>query len=408
MGQSNRIVITGMGMVGPFGVGIERFRQTLIEGENCLTPASKYDFLRTGGEVKGFSLKSFAKDARLAKLPLLSQYALASAVMAVADASIEFRRVGAEKSVVVFGTCNGPSLATEKICSSLVKAGGKSVDPLAFQESVFNAPASLVSIYYGIKGPSITMPMGPASGSYALSAAINQLNLYNMDCAIVVASDELSKTTYDAFAHLRVTSPNDGREEGMRPFDRKRNGCVLSEGAVALILETESAARKRGAAIYGEIAGDGMASDGYGVADNNPNGTGICKSLNNALNRAHVSVSDIDYIAALSLSSQKLDTAETKGIKAAMGKKAYGIPVSSIKSFLGETLGAGGLFNIAAGIFAIRDGIVPPTINYEHPDEECDLDYVPNHARQMKINTVVSNSFSWGGIYHSTVLRKYQ
>lgn len=406
--MNRRPVITGIGMVGPFGTDSENFWRSIVLGKNLLRPVTRYEFSRLAGEVPDFSLKKFVKDPRLARSSLVSQYALASAVSAVSDAGIELKKMVSEKIAVIFGTCNGPCLATEKNYASLIEKGKKSVDPLLFPESVFNAPAGLISIFLGIKGPCIALPLGPAAGGYAMITAINYLANYDMDCALVVASDELSKVAHEALSYLRVISPGDGNEEGMRPFDRTRNGLVLSEGSVAMVLETEAGAKQRGARVYGEVIGGGMASDGYRIADNNPDGSGLCLSMKNAMTEARITPDNIDYIVALALSIKKIDAMETRAIKTAFGKRAYNIPVSSIKSSIGETLGPGPLFNIAAGLSAIRDKVIPPTINYRFPDEECDLDVVPNFARKTDVNTILANSFSWGGIYSSIVVRRYE
>lgn len=405
--MNNRIVVTGIGMVGPFGAGNVDFWQGITSGKGFLSPVTRYRFPRLAGEVPHFSLKEFVKDPRLNRLPSVSQYALASVVSAISDAGIELKKIAPEKIAIIFGTGNGPSHAVEKICTSLIEMGKRAADPLLFQESVFNAPASLISIFFGIKGPCLAIPQGQAAGGYAISTAINYLLSHDIDCALIVASDELSQAFHEAFSYLGVISPTDNNEEGMRPFDRTRNGCVLSEGAVAMVLETDKRAIQRGARIYGEIAGFGMASDGYRVADNNPDGSGLYRSMNNAMAQAQICPDSIDYLVASAMSIKKTDVMEIRAIKMALGKEAYNIPVSSIKSSIGETRGPGGLFNVAAAIFAIRDGIVPPTINYRFHDDECDLDVVPNHARRMEVNTVLSNSFSWGGIYNSIVVRRF-
>lgn len=406
--MNKRIVVTGIGIVGPFGIGNDCFWQGVTGGGDFFHPATRYESPGLAGEVPDFSLKEFVKDPKLMRLPLISQYAIASAISAILDAGVEFKKMETEKIAVIFGTCNGPSRATERICTSLIERGKKSVDPLLFQESVFNAPASLISIFFGIKGPCLALPLGLAAGGYAMATAISYLLNYEIDCALVVASDGLSEAAHKAFSYLRVISPDDGGKEGMRPFDKTRNGVVLSEGAVTMVLETSTSALERGAKIYGEVLGCGLAGDGYRIADNNPDGSGLYRAMKNAISQAMISPDNIDYIVALSLSIKKIDAMETRAIKRIFGKRAYNIPVSSIKSSIGETLGPGALFNVAAGLFAIREGIIPPTINYRFLDEECDLDIVPNHARKMEVNTVLTNSFSWGGIYNSVIVRRFE
>jgi len=327
--------------------------------------------------------------------------------LAVADAGIDLKKINHEKAAVVFGTSNGPCFVTEKIYTSILLESKKAVNPLLFQESVFNAPAGIISILFGIKGPCIALPLGMVSGGYSIVTAINYLVNYGIDCVIVVASDELTHTSHKAYSHLNILS-KDNDAACMKPFDKTRNGTVLSEGSGALILETDTHAIGRGAKIYGEIAGYSMTSDGYGVADNNPDGSGLCQAMGNALNQGHLGPDAIDYIVASALSIQKIDLMEVRAIKKAFGERAYHIPVSSIKSSIGETQGPDALFNIAAGAFAIRDGIVPPTINYGAYDDECDLDIVPNCARKMQVNTILANAFSWGGMYSSTIIKRFR
>jgi len=406
--MNRRVVITGIGMIGPFGIGNDNFWNGIIEGKNFLYPVTRYKFQKLAGEVPHFSIREFIKEPRAIKLPLISQYAIVAAILAISDAGINLKKIDTEKIGLIFGTCNGPSYTTEKICTTLIEKGKKYVDPLLFQESVFNAPVSLISIFLGIKGPSLAIPLGPAAGGYAMATAVRYLLNYKIACVIVVSSDELSKSVHEAFSYLRVVSPSDNGEEGMRPFDRTRNGIVLSEGAVAMVLERSTDALERGARIYGEILGCGMASDGYDIADNNPDGSGLHRAIKNALSQANIDAEEIDYIVALAPSIKKIDALEIRAIKRAFGKRAYDIPVSSIKSCIGETLGPGALFNVTAGLFAIRDGIIPPTINYRFPDEECNLDIVPNRARKKKVKTVLANSFSWGGIYNSIIVKRFE
>jgi len=406
--MNKKVVITGIGAIGPFGAGNDKFWQGLIEGKNFLRPMTRYSFSGMGGEVPGFFLMDFVKDPKLTRIPMVSQYAIASAVLAVSDSGIDLKNIDHEKAAVVFGTSNGPCFVTEKIQTSILLGGKKTVNPLLFQESVFNAPAGIISILFGIKGPCIALPLGMVAAGYGIPTAINYLVHYGVDCVIIVASDELTQASHEAYSHLNILS-QDNHETCMRPFDKARNGMVISEGGVALILETDIHAIERGAKkIYGEISGYGMTSDGYRVADNNPDGSGLCWAMENAINHGQLSTDSIDYIVASALSIKKIDLMETRAIKKAFGKRAYDIPVSSIKSSIGETQGPDALFNIAAGAFAIRDGIIPPTINYQFRDDECDLDIVPNCARKMQVNTVLANAFSWGGMYSSTIIRRFQ
>jgi 3-oxoacyl-[acyl-carrier-protein] synthase II len=406
--MNKSIVVTGIGMVGPFGAGTDNFWKSITEGRNLFRAVTKYVSPGLAGEISDFDIKDFAQGRNLSRFPMVSQYALASAVMAISDAGVQINKTNSEKTGIIFGTGNGPIHTTEKIWTPLlVEKQKKAVDPFVFQEAVYNAPAGLLSIFFGIKGPCLAMPVGHASSSYAISAAINYLNLYDdLDCILVVASDELSQLAHDALSHFKIVSPNDGGQEMMRPFDRKRNGFVFSEGAVTMVLERKNSAIERGSSIYGEIIGNSMVSDAYRIADNNPDGSGLCRAMRNSMSQAEISPEDIDYVVSSALSLKTTDTMEVRAAKSAFGKTAYNIPISSIKSTLGQAFGVEGLFNLAAGFFAIRDGIIPPTVNYQYPDDECDLDIVPNRLRTTEVNTVLSNSFSWGGIYSSIIIRR--
>lgn len=401
-----KVFITGLGVVGPFGVGKEGFWKGISEGRNFLRPITRYDFNRIGGEVPRFSISEITGDSRMARLPLISQYALASAVEAVSDAGIRIKDIDQERMGISFGTCRGATAATERICTSIIEKGKKAVDPILFQQTVFNAPASVISIFYGIKGPSFAFPMGLAAGGFALISAVNQIRNGGIDCVLAIAADELSKVSHEAYGHLGVLSPNDDHEEGMRPFDKTRNGVVLSEGAVTLVLESEELARKRGVRGYAEVLGYGIANDAYRIADNNPDGSGLCSSIQEAFTDSKVDVSDTDYVVAISNSNKRVDALESRATKTVFGKRTMDIHVSSIKSSIGETAGPGALFNVAAGVLAMDSGIVPPTINYKYPDPDCDLFVVPNKAARKRVDTVLTSSFSWGGIYNSIVVRK--
>jgi 3-oxoacyl-[acyl-carrier-protein] synthase II len=406
--MNKRILITGIGMIGPFGTENEKFWKGLIEGKSFIRSVNKYNYPRLAGEIPDFNIKSFVKDSKYSRLSNVTQYSLASTILAVSDAAIGFKKISSDKIGIILGTASGPGLTTERICDSLIEEGKASVKPILFQEAVFNAPVSLISIFYGIKGPCIALPMGHASGVYSINAAMNYFNSYDLDCILVIASDEICKSVHEAYDYLKVLSPNDNQGEGIKPFDRKANGTVLSEGSVAIILETETSALKREAKVYAEIAGCAMSSDAYKIADNNPDGSGLCRAIKNAMQQAEISAENIDYIAASASGIKNLDMLEIKAIEKVFGEKAASILVSSIKGSIGETKGPGGLFNIAAGVFAIRDGIIPPTLNYNHPYYDYNLDIVSGSARNREVNTVISNAISWGGIYSSAVIRRYE
>ncbi|OPY03368.1 MAG: 3-oxoacyl-(acyl-carrier-protein) synthase 2 [Syntrophorhabdus sp. PtaB.Bin184] len=404
--MKERISVSGIGMIGPFGTGKETYWQGVVEGRSFLGPVTRYDVKGLAGEVKDFSISNHFKDRRATRLPLITQYALVATMEAIRDARLDMNRCKSDSIAMAYGTGNGSSEAVAKICRNLLATGQKSVDPLLFQESVFNAPASFISIHFGMKGPCVTLPMGMTAGHYALAVALNLLKDPAVSLVLVVSSDQVDKSVHEGLGHLRVLSSNGREEEGSRPFDKTRNGLVFSEGAVALVVERASDARERGARIYGEIAGNAVSHDAYRVADNNPDGRGMSEAMKRALADAGVGADAIGCVIAAAHSSRRNDIMETRGIKTALGSRARSIPVTSIKSSIGETFGPGGLFNVATAFLALRDGVVPPTINYRYPDPECDLDIVANRARVTSLDTVMCNSFNWCGMYGSTIVRR--
>jgi len=408
--MNNKVVITGIGIISPFGVGNEIFWKSLIQGKSALRKITRFDTTsfksKMAGEVLNFKIEDFVKNPRLHRIPRISQFTIVAANLAIADAKFDVKKEDMTKTGIFFGTCNGPSYSTERIYQSLLEKGPSGVDPLLFQETVFNAPVSNLSILLGIKGPCIAFPLGPASGSYALHLALNHLHSGRIDCAIVGASDEHTKVVHKAFGYLNVLSPDDGGEEKARPFDKNRNGGVLSEGSCFIILETLEHALQRGGFIYGEIIGDGMSSDAYKIADNEPKGLGVALAMNQAINKAQVEYSAIDYIVALAYGGRNVDKLETIAIKEIFKDYVFQLPITSIKGAIGESTGPGGLFNLATALFAIRDRVIPSTINWQEQDSDYDLDYVPNVARKKEITTAMVNAFSWGGIYSSIIVRR--
>ncbi|MBU0701896.1 beta-ketoacyl-[acyl-carrier-protein] synthase family protein [bacterium] len=408
--MSNRVVLTGIGIISPFGVGNDVFWKNLTQGKSGLRKITKFDTTHlksmTAGEVLDFRIEDFVKNPRLYRIPRISQFTVVGANLAISDAKLNIKEEDSTKIGIFFGTCNGPSYSTDKIYQSLIEKGPSGVDPLLFQETVFNAPVSNLSILMGIKGPCIALPLGPASGSYALHFALNYLCSGRVNCAVVGASDEHTEMVHKAFEYLHVLSPDDRGEEKARPFDKNRNGGVLSEGSCFLILETLEHALQREASIYGEIIGDGMSSDAYKVADNEPKGLGVTLAMKQAIKKAGIEPSEIDYIVASAYGGRKIDKMETIAIKDVFREYAYQLPITSIKGAIGESMGPGGLFNLTTAFFAIREGIIPPTINWQEQDSNCDLDFVPNVFRNKEVNTAMANAFSWGGIYSSIIVRR--
>lgn len=403
--MKDHICITGMGVLGPFGSGKKAFKEGITSGQSFLKPVENYKFERLAGVVPDFQLKQYIKDRRALKYASVTQYALAAAKMAVDDSGLDIETLDSERIAVILATDTGGINITETICNTIIEKGYKSVNPILFQQSVFNAPASLLSIIWGLKGPCITLPMGFSAGGAAIDMAVNCFLNHDIDYALVIASDEIGEVIHRAYDHLKLLSPNDNRAEGMRPFDADRNGFVLSEGAAALVLEKESMVLGRQHPAYGYIAGCSTVSDGYRPADVDPEGAGISLAMKNALSLAEVEPEAIDLIVAMAPSDRKVDKMEAGAIRKVFEGNSGYVPVTSIKSSIGESFSSSGLFNLCAGLLAMEDGMIPPTLNYNTPDPDIALDIVANQARKKNVKTVLSNTFSWGGIYNTIVAR---
>lgn len=408
--MKQRIVITGASTVTPFGVDKNNFFENIVSGKSCIKEITKFPNqnipAKLGGEISSEFLRNVIRDERLLRTTFISQLALTAGILCVQDAKVRITKDNSSKIGIFFATSQGSINAVEKIYKNLLSTGPQSVDPLLFAETVFNAPASLLSIKLGIRGPCVVMPMGNGGSGSVLAYAIHYLRTGLIDYALVGAADELSEGVREAYFHLGILSPCDTQPEGSRPFDKTRNGVVLSEGSGFIMLEILNNAEKRNAHIYGEIIGFGMCNDGYRLADCDPTGIGVSMVIKRALNSANIREEEIDYICAFANSLKDLDLVETKGIKAALGDYAYKCPVSTIKGATGM-LGATGLFyNIIISCLAIKYNVIPPTINYKHFDPECDLNLVTNNSKIAKLNTVLVEGYCWGGIYNSFILRK--
>ena len=408
--MTKHFVVTGIGLVSPLGNNIETFLDNLYNGTSGIKPITRFDTSRyrakTAGELLDFDIMNFTPLSKYRRLPRVSQYALAAALQAVSDAKLKINNANSAKIGLFFGTCNGPSDSTEKIYSQLVDEGPKSVEPLLFQETVFNAPLSHISINLKITGPCIAIPVGIASGGYAIKMALDYLQAGIIDVAIIGAADEHAEIVHDAFESLNILSPGRETAEISRPFDKERNGLVLSEGGAFLVIENAEMAKQRNIKVYGEIAGASIASDAYKMADNNPNGEGVFLTISNLLKTTNITPSNVDAVIALADSMKTFDLLEVNGIKRAFGEDAYKIPITSIKGALGETTGPSAIFNTITALLILGNNSIPPTLNYATPDSECDLNIISNRPLKKELNNILINSCAWGGVYASILVRR--
>lgn len=406
-----KVVVTGIGAVTPFGDYRELW-QNLLQGNSALVPITEFDVghcrSKTAGIIENFKPQEITRDTKIVRIPRCSQFAWCSAHLALGDAGFKVSKETSMDVGVFFATLDGPGSSTQKIYDELIERGPSAVDPALFTETVFNAPASVITIKFGIRGPAMTLPMGTGGGGYSIAQAMHYLRKGTIKWALVVASDEYTEITHTSYSKLHLLSPNDGFEEGSRPFDRHRNGLIRGEGGACLFLETAESAQSRGAKIYGSLEGYGMSSDAYKIAGNDPSGKGVSLAMKKALDDAKTDCNQIDWIVAFANSQKNWDLMETNAIKQVFKKNAYGVPVTSIKGALGEVGGPAPIFNVIAGLMGIEHGKLAPTINYQTPDPECDLDYVPNKMREKEINKVLVNAYSWGGIYSSIIIGRWE
>jgi 3-oxoacyl-[acyl-carrier-protein] synthase II len=406
------IVITGMGAITPLGLTVEEFWANLCAGVSGVGPITQFDTtgfaVRIAAEVKGFDPRKYM-DAKLARRTARStQFAIATAKMALEDAGADVRHSDPAQWGVVMNTGGGPIADVAEGGRALAEDGPNRINPLFVPSIMPNAVSCLVSITTGAQGPILTCTEACASGNYALIEATHILR--RGDAQAVIAGGTEAAITPVAFAGMgrigALTRYNDRPHQACRPFDRDRQGFVFGEGAAAFVVEPLSRARDRGAQIYAEIAGGALTGDAHHVTAPHPEGDGAIRAMRLALEKAGMQPQDIDYISAHGTGTPLNDAVETKAIKAVFGEHAYRLAISATKSMVGHLLGSAGAVAAVAACLTLRDGIIPPTINLDNPDPECDLDYVPRVARRQSVQTVMVNGFGFGGQNAVVILRK--
>lgn len=406
------VVITGMGVVTPVGIGVSAYWDNLLSGKTGIDKISRFDpsglVCRIGAEVKGFEPKDYmtAKIAR--ESDFFTQYALATIKMALEDAGLNLEKEDPYRVGIVFGTSIGGITTFEEQRARMAEKGPKRVSPHFISKFIPNMAAAQAAIIYKIYGPSLTVTTACASGADAVGLGARILKAGDADVVIAGGSESLFITLVFAglYAARAVSTRNEEPQKACRPFDRQRDGMVMGEGAGTVILETLSHALKRGGRIHAQLAGYAASNDGFHITAPASNGHGQIHCMRTALANAGLEPADIDYINAHGTSTILGDTIETESIKAVFGEGARKIPVSSTKGATGHLMGGGGVTELIACIKAIQEGVVPPTMNYEEPDLACDLDYVPNCLRKVEVSTAMSNSFGFGGQNACLIVRK--
>ena len=411
--MKRRVVVTGIGLVTPCGIGTDNVWNNILSGKSGIGPITRFNTDRFdtkfAGEVKDFNPEDYVQPKEVKKMDLFIHYALAAAHIAVKDAGLDMGKEDPERVGVVVGTGLGGLPTIEKYHSVLLERGPGRITPFFIPMLIANEAPGHIAIQHGIKGPNLCIVTACATGAHSIGDACRIIQYGDADVMVAGGSEaNLTPLTVGGFNAMKALSTkNDDPMKASRPFDRDRDGFVVAEGSGIIILEELEHAKKRGARIYAEMAGYGYNGDAYHITAPCPDGDGFIRCMRMALRDAHISPDHVDYINAHGTSTKLNDYIETLAIKEVFKEKAYRIPVSSTKSMTGHLLGAAGAVEAVFSILSIRDQVCPPTINYENPDPECDLDYVPNTARKCTINTVMSNGFGFGGTNSTLVFRRF-
>ncbi len=410
--MKRRVVVTGIGAVTSLGCKVDELWTRICNGESGVGPLERLDVsnyrVRIGGEVRNWSVEGYIESKDVKRFDRFVQFANVAGVNAVSDSGIDFSKDVPWRCGVIIGSGIGGLETIEIQHERLLNKGPSKVSAFTIPKLIGNAASAQLAIQYGLRGPNQVVVTACASATNAIGDAFKLVRDDEVDVMITGGSEAaLTHIGVSAFASMRALSVrNDDPTRASRPFDRDRDGFILSEGAGMLVIEELEHAKARGANIYGEIFGYGVSCDANHITAPDPNGVAAAYTMASAIKNAGLTPADIDYINAHGTSTQLNDAAETGAIKSVFGEHAYKVSVSSTKSQLGHLLGASGGVELILSLLAIRDGVVPPTINYETPDPKCDLDYTPNQARQRDISVAMSNSFGFGGHNGSLVFGK--
>jgi 3-oxoacyl-[acyl-carrier-protein] synthase II len=413
MRENRRVAVTGVGMVSPLGNNKEEFWSSLTTGKSAVRKLTLFDAhefnCQIGAEVKDFDAQEKLGKKEARQMDRFTQFAVAAAIDAISDAGLRLEMEDLSRIGVVVGSGIGGLGTVETQHSILLEKGPRRISPFFIPMFVPDMASGQISIALGVKGPNSCVATACASSSHAIGDSYRIIQRGEADVMITGGSEAaITPVGLGGFCAMRALSTrNDEPARASRPFDKERDGFVMGEGAGILILESLKHAILRGAHIYAEVVGYGMSGDAYHITAPAPNGEGAKRAMEAALNDAGIAPEEVDYINAHGTSTPLNDKLETVAIKSVFGEHAKRLVINSTKSMTGHLLGASGGIELIASVLSIERGVIHPTINYEYPDPECDLDYVPNKARQMNIEVCVSNSFGFGGHNVSLVVRRY-
>ncbi len=405
MSRQATVVVTGLGMLTPIGTGREQFWSALVEGRSGIGPVKSFDTsnysVHLGAEIEGFRPQDYVSELAPESIGRSSQLAIAAARLALSDASLDLNKIDLERAGVCVGTTSGEPHFIERFDDHYVQGNLANVG----QEFITRYPCHVVAGHVagelGFGGETMMIATACAAGNYAIARACDLLSAGKAEAMLAGGADSFSRITYTGFARLGAIAP-----EVCQPFDRKRKGMVPGEGAAMLLLETKEQAIARGARIYCEIGGYGLSCDAHHMTAAHPEGQGAVRAMRMALEQSGMTPEDVDYISAHGTGTPTNDRLETIAVKRTFGSQAYKIPISSVKSMLGHTMGAASAIEAAVCALTIERGEIPPTMNWHEQDPECDLDYVPNVARRHKVRVAMNNAYAFGGTNSSLVLRE--
>jgi len=412
--MKRRVVVTGVGLVTPLGTGTEKTWQGLVNGRSGIGPITRFDAsshaAQIAAEVKDFTPERWFEPKQAKNLDLFVQYGVAAAVLAAEDSGLEISEELAARVGVVTGCGMGGLPTIEEYHSVLLNKGPRRITPFLVPRMIPNMPAGHISMQLGAKGPNLALSTACAAGTHAVGEAYKHILFGSCDIAVTGGSESVvCPMAVGGFAAMKALSTrNDDPEHASRPFDRDRDGFIIAEGAGMIVLEELESARARGAKIYAEIVGYGLSSDAYHIAAPPEDGEGAARCMAMAQRTAGMNPDEIEYINALGTSTPLNDSCETKAIKTVFGDYAYKLAISSTKSMTGHMLGGAGGIEAAFTALAVQQQCAPPTMNLENPDPDCDLDYVPNAAREMRIRAAMSNSFGFGGTNAVIIMKRFE
>ncbi|TAL24057.1 MAG: beta-ketoacyl-[acyl-carrier-protein] synthase II [Nitrospirae bacterium] len=412
--EKRRVVVTGVGLVTPLGIGVEKSWKGLLEGRSGIRRLTHFDAsafaTQIAGEVEGFNPEDYIEPKEVKKMDRFIHFAVAASDMAMKDSGLKVTGADAEKVGVIIGSGIGGLPAIEHYHSVLLERGPRRITPFFIPMLIINLAAGQVSMRFGAKGPNSAVATACASGSHAIGDAFKIIQRGDAEAMIAGGSESvITPLGIGGFNAMKALSTrNNEPEKASRPFDRDRDGFIMGEGSGIVVLESLESALARGARIYGELAGYGLTADAYHMTSPAPEGEGAARCMKMALKDAGMNPTDIDYINAHGTSTKYGDELETMAIKNVFKEHAYKVAVSSTKSMTGHLLGAAGGVEAIVSILCMRDNIVPPTINLDNPDPQCDLDFVPHKSRKMEVGCVMSNSFGFGGTNACLIFKRYK